>query len=255
MKFTISELNAWMRCPQYSYYQHRLMRGTPKTKALRLGDMFHQNMACQLEGRPLEFLLHDSPDKEWPYLMHVVSNWETPSDWQVIGVEKALQHLIAPDLTLMGRLDCLIIRRGKVWSVQWKTLAKGKNLAHHQESVRLSNHEIAYQMLVMNNRETLGIENIPFGGTILGTAVKQLKAAGNDYKMDMMYLPRTMAEQNMGEYNITLAAKQMANMEVYRNHNECFTMWGPCQYYDVCHAGIDLSGPPYIDLENRYKDL
>jgi hypothetical protein len=219
-----------------------------------LGDMFHQNMHARLEGRPLPYALADNTDREWPYLCNVVANWETPKDWQIIGVEKSL---VAPFMEheMMGRLDCLIIRKGGVWGVQWKTMAKGKSLANHQESVRLSFHEAAYQYLVQMNREHLNIGDLPYRGTILGTAVKQLKENGDGYKMVIACLPRTRNEQESLLQSIARIVDTMDKSDVYRNYNECIdSIYGRCQYYDACHAGIDINGPPFINLENRYKD-
>ena len=266
MIFTISQVRDYLWCEQYAHNIHTLRRGIERSsKALWLGDLFHQSMAARLLGKPLPFGYGDEfKDPEvtsgFRAMLPFLTTWEVPSDWKVLQVERPLEVPVGRH-RLLCRPDALIVDQAGTWLVQWKTLAKGADLGLNQERVRLSFHECGYHYAC--SRLSTGHDAKRISGTILGTYKKLTKAdlAAHADPFNITRVARdwwTVVERVDA---LALVADRMEESiergKHLKNTDSCFGRFGNslCQFYQVCHEQGSLKDPPFVDLPDRYNDL
>lgn len=282
MKFSISQLQDFVRCPQLAHVRHvQLWDKAGGSPALTLGTMFHSAMEDKLLRRPSRNALtlwsevengRDGAIELWEKHMlgEVINAWERPSEYgEPEGVEKVLEAPLGGHV-LQGKLDAIVRRTGFVWSEQHKTYAD--DLQSLTEKVRLSWHEVAYQYLLEYNGYA------PVAGTILNACQKlpgykllDLDGLGKKKKVEVTlemrlagltthYLMRTEEEQMQILESIAYYSEQMSVMfaaypimRVERNNNACFDMNGHrCPLFAHCWEGEDLIEPLFTKLTNRY---
>ena len=266
MIFTISQVRDYLWCEQYAHNLHTLHRGIERSsKALWLGDLFHQSMAARLLGKPLPFGYGDEfKDPEvtsgFRAMLPFLTTWEVPSSWKVLQVERPLEVPVGRH-RLLCRPDALIMDQHGTWLVQWKTLAKGADLGLHQERVRLSFHECGYHWAASTGG--MDGQNGAISGTILGTYKKltkaELSAGTNPFILTRVARDRATVVERVDA--LALVANRMEESierdKHLKNTDSCFGRFGNslCQFYQVCHEQGSLKDPPFVDLPDRYNDL
>lgn len=272
-------LRDYLKCPQLAYNAHVLKRGpVRKSSALEVGTLFHEAMANKLDlgltgAMPSWELVSDDARGLWEKhkLSLPIANFRPEPEWQIKGIELALEARMIDDVTLQGRLDGLVLWNGKYWSLQWKTY--DDDLLGLQERVRLSWHEVGYQWLAEQNGFT------PWGGTILGACQKlpgyrlveqdsgkKVRQGVTDAHriaaLTFHYLtrPRDVQNRMVGDLLDWLSALPPAldlyecGPDVARNYDSCWTAFGrsKCPYFGVCHEGESLDSGKFVTLESRY---
>jgi hypothetical protein len=278
IKTNISMLRDYLKCPQLCYNAHVLKRGSArKSVALEVGTLFHEAMELRLSGRPAGLTMPSWPEVnqdsrdiwEKHKLWLPITEFIPEPEWEIKGIELALEAKVSEAVTLQGRLDGLVLWNGKFWSLQWKTY--DDDLLGLQERVRLSWHEVGYQWLARQN----GYE--PWGGTILGACQKlpgyRLVEQDNGKKvrqevtdaqriaaLTIHYLTRRedVQERMAGDLLEWLSAipptLELGGPNVIRNYDSCFGPFGrsKCPYFPVCHEGESLDSGQFVTLEDRY---
>lgn len=278
MKFSISQLQDFVRCPQLAHVRHiQLWDRAGGSPALTLGTMFHLAMEDKLLRRPSRSAIElwaevengkDGAIELWEKhrLGDVIAQWERPLEYgEPIGVEQVIEVPLGRH-TLQCRLDSIVQRNGYVWSEQHKTFAD--DLQSLVEKVRLSWHEIAYQYALQSTTH----EEV--AGTILNACQKlpgykllDLTGMGKKCKVEVTmemrlaaltthYLTRTDEEMRRGLRAIEVYADIMEEMfegEVPRNNSSCFDMNGhKCPLFAHCWDGEELVEPMFMKLKDRY---
>ncbi len=280
MKFSISQLQDFVRCPQLAHIKHvQLWDRAGGSPARTVGSMFHSAMEDKLLARPSRSAIElwseiDNPHAgaielwEKHRLGDVIADWTRTEEY---GVPSAVEEVLEAPLgehTLQGKLDSRVWRDGYWWSEQHKTYTD--DLQSLTEKVRLSWHEVAYQYLLEYNGFS------PVGGTILNACQKlpgyklmDLTGSGRKTKVEVTlemrlraltthHLVRTPQEQSEGLHGITYYAERMGEMfarpqHLARNNNNCFDMNGwKCPMFAHCWDGAELAEPMFIKLVDRY---
>jgi hypothetical protein len=284
MNVNISMLKDFVKCPQLAHNIHVRKRGLEGRSAkMEVGSLFHEMMERRLMGAgeprgkentrgmalPSWTTVSSEARELWEkHRLWLPANaFELDPAWEMVATEKALESEVGL-VMLQGRLDAIIKYNGKFWSLQWKTYES--DLLGLQEKVRLSYHEVAYQWLAEQNGYT------PWGGTILGACQKlpgyrmvendsgkrerqEVTDAHRIAGLTFHYLARSPETQhamwqNTGSLLMEMRAVLDGGPIVRRNYDQCFGLPGraKCQFFNVCHHGEDLLGPPFADLRDRY---
>lgn len=180
MKINVSEILDFQKCPSYwasKWVFKRALKGA-RAPALDVGRATHLALEEMLKtgqpktGRITAALLQDWATRGLPedqealrdarHLEYWISFLMLEPLWDdVLGTELALEKEIAPDLTLIGRLDAVVRVRGKLRHLQWKTIAPSTPWDVFSRVKQRSLHEGAYGEL---GREHFGPD---FAGTLL----------------------------------------------------------------------------------------
>lgn len=278
MKFNVTQLRDYLKCPQFSYNLHVARRGIAyKSVTLEIGTLFHEAVELRMKSVPIALEnFQDMPswDTSSPEAIDTwykhrlwlpISAFTPEPGWDVRGVETVLEAVLSPGVELQGRLDGIVAYNGKYWSLQWKTYED--DLMGLMEKVRLSWHESAYQWLAERNNLT------PWGGTILGACQKLpgYRMQGSPRRrvditdqqrveaLSIHYLFRAQSTQKRMEQDLKLQLTRLASSVqapeiIGRNYDFCWGTSGRnrCPYYTVCHEGDSLENERYINIESRY---
>lgn len=269
MKISISAYNQWLSCPHAAWWQHNQRTWAPPGRALTLGTALHKYMEALLLEQPApEMPLLDPEDVRY-YEQFVAA---VPKDfmaqeglkvWQDSkgepAVEIALSYEVSGGVQLVGRLDAIVEDMdGRLWSLQWKTVGKGKPIGGELAKILHSHHEMTYQWLAVQSGITLA-------GTLLGTFRKLSK---KDAEAGVPVFALHRLERDYADVVKFMARDlfpQLSRMhsDMYysgpapRNWLSCFGFYGNsrCPLFDMCHLGIPGDCLPLVPMEERYDDL
>lgn len=256
---TISDLLPSLGCRYAGATRHSLREWSAPGTALYLGTAVHKYMEWVLGGRvgdaPLATFSDAVSQSSYDAIVASVANW-TP-EWKVISVEQEVSTPISTDwnsYTLKGRLDAVVEDSlGRHWSLQWKTIGKGQNIAAKLEDVRMSPHEITY--------------NYAYGekmvGTIVGLFRKSLTKAEKEMNVPVFQLYQLLRTWDETTSAYTLDVRPLLEQflhdahqaqDVPRNWTNCRGKFGnmPCPLYDHCHMGLPVASLGLVPLEDRY---
>lgn len=263
MNLSVSDLLLFLRCPYAAHaaWTHGVAAPTP---AMRRGTAIHKALEHHLKGQPIPADLIDAvADADRKFTEASIFRL---ADWKPSFTVDATEHPLSytysdrdADLnfTIVGRLDALVTDSAGAWSLQLKTLGKGKNLGLTMEKVRMSPHEIVYHWLA----EQAGIKLRGTKLLLLKDLTIAEKAAGTDM-LTLVDLPRTYDDvvaafgQDI-QPNFEALADMLHYGPGYRNWTSCYGDFGnsPCTYYEHCHNGLPLPILPLTPKEDRYADL
>lgn len=292
MNLSVSDLLPFLDCTYAGQQRLLLNAWSGSTGALRLGTALHEHMEWLLHGRfhpEPQAALQDSADqKSLDSMRAAVVGWNPP--WQLQGIELQLSaplfetaggapavpipsYMLPPGEeptppssgngpTIVGTLDALVFdEKDRHWSLQWKTIGKGRNVGAELERVRMSPHELTYHWLV---KQALGID---LSGTIVGLFRKSLtkKEMEQGVPVFQLYeLPRASEEalkafyEDIGPaFNDLYDSLTTEGWQDRKNWRACYGPFGnsPCPLFDHCHLGLPADTLGLIPLEDRYSAL
>lgn len=271
MRISVSLYNEWLRCPLRAWWQYNKRTWTPGGKALKMGTAVHKYMeALSRTGRgvlPPE-TASDLVLELAPLLEHVPSDflaregmWYHQHEGRSCAEMQLSAKIYCPRIDtwveVVGTLDDIAEDEEALWSLQFKTVAKGKPIGGELEKHRMSHHEMVYHWLAMEN-------GIPLAGTALGTIRKlsqaDLKANVPVWSLFRLERSRDEVVEFIADDFAPMLERMVADLEENkppRNWLGCFDPYGNyrCPLFDACHNGVDADSITLEPMEDRYAGL
>jgi len=188
--------------------------------------------------------------------------------WEVLALEAPLAARLG-EHELVGTPDGVVRNRetGRLYSLQWKTVAGSRPLDVLFDEVRVSWHEAAYQWMLQQRCGE------PLAGTLLG-AWRKLSArqiANGEEPLVIVPLARGQSEVEQAMHEIKVLIHEIAEEEegetvsrarnpggpsyLIPNRRSCVSWNWRCQYFGVCWGGRKLADEEFVTVEDRYTDL
>lgn len=256
INLSISDLLKYRTCP-YSFVLSKTVGWAGASPAMRRGTMLHLALESKLSGEdpgPFDLSSLSSGDASFVEKgLERLKYWGPP--FQVRATEHPLSFQFS-GFQLVGRLDALVEDSG-LWSLQLKTVGKGKSLGNKLEEVRTSPHEVAYHWLAAK-------AGLDLKGTILLT-LKDLNKDQAQAGLDMLqltHLPRDLGWVESAFFrdifpDLVEMSELVSGLAIQRDYTSCHGDFGNslCPAYDHCHNDVPVSALGLIVQEDRYQDL
>jgi hypothetical protein len=254
VRFSVSDLLPFLECNYKGTMRFQHQRWVEPTASMRLGTTVHKLCQNMLTGGALGDIPELVPGLEpmLPEIGCVLS----PPPFECLAVEHPLQWQMGRHM-LVGRLDAIGRMGGRKWSIQWKTLGKGRDLGMLLEKVRMSTHEIAYRSMYA----------AAYGEYLAGTALGVFRTYRTKQQLkdgvpifSFHELPVLVREDEEAWEDIRAHMRRFIDHNVAgawspKNWSACFSSWGTCPLLEHCHHGADWQQLLPAPLADRYTDL
>ena len=286
---TGSQLQDFERCPEY----HRALwllnreRIGPENENLLMGTWAHEALAILMrwpgtspvslpwfgtnaKWQALHLAIQAWADRysmdvyrPWTKLIETENPLETPLviDEQVILVSPKptvlnggkTVSILGQEVWLLGTPDAWVIRHGKLWHVQHKTLDQSQSIANFAFKVAQSLHESIYAILGMAHWPEL-----EYGGTMLNIirkiSLKRAKESPHE-ALHLEFIPITPEQIERAKLDLLYCVRHFH--DGWRRRSACSgPPYGKCPYYEACWQGASLDDDIlYQTRKSRYPQV
>lgn len=261
MRVSVSEVLDWTRCQQAWSYKHVERWAKPAGEAFEDGTFWHLMSAWTLGplATGVQTPLIERPIAAGP-VQDEMAQWiregnlheQLVNGWEIEWLEQPMAMPLGGH-TLLGTPDGGVKNRvtGARYNLQWKTCAANQSLDALMDKVRVSWHECAYERMT------------GAAGTLLGVWKKRTKKQAAEGLAPFVLVPLTRGEGEVARA-LEEIARHLDDMElafkfpdsgrrVVRNRGACVWMNARCQYFGVCHGGVELgTAGGYVEVGERY---